>query len=33
MVEEAQGGIVRVIRALEESGEVTVSRGSDEFVT
>ena len=24
MVEEAQGGIVRVIRALEESGEVTV---------
>ena len=33
MVEEAQGGIVRVIRALEESGEVTVSRGNDEFVT
>lgn len=33
MVEEAQGSIVRVIRALEESGEVTVSRGNDEFVT
>ena len=33
MVEEAQGGIVRVIRALEESGEVTVSRSNDEFVT
>ena len=32
MVEEAQGGIVRVIRALEESGEVTVSRSNDEFV-
>ena len=32
-VEEAQGAIVRVIRALEESGEVAVSRGNDEFVT
>jgi flagellar motor switch protein FliG len=32
-VEEAQGGIVRVIRALEESGQVTVSRGAEEFVS
>lgn len=32
VVEEAQGAIVRVIRALEESGQVVVSRGTDEFV-
>lgn len=31
-VEEAQGSIVRVIRALEESGQIVVSRGNDEFV-
>ncbi|MGH9133242.1 MAG: flagellar motor switch protein FliG [Ilumatobacteraceae bacterium] len=33
LVEEAQGGIVRVIRALEEGGQVVVSRGTDEYVT
>jgi flagellar motor switch protein FliG len=32
-VEEAQGAIVRVIRALEESGQVVVSRGTDEYVS
>jgi flagellar motor switch protein FliG len=32
-VEEAQGAIVRVIRALEESGQVVVSRGTEEFVS
>lgn len=32
-VEEAQGAIVRVIRTLEESGQVVVSRGTDEFVS
>ena len=31
-VEEAQGGIVRVIRALEESGQLVLSRSADEFV-
>jgi flagellar motor switch protein FliG len=31
-VEEAQGTIVRTIRALEESGQIVVSRGSDEYV-
>ena len=31
-VEEAQGGIVRVIRALEEAGQLVLSRGADEFV-
>lgn len=31
-VEEAQGGIVRVIRALEESGQLVLNRGADEFV-
>jgi flagellar motor switch protein FliG len=31
-VEEAQGGIVRVIRALDESGQIVLSRTSDEFV-
>jgi flagellar motor switch protein FliG len=31
-VEEAQGAIVRVIRALEESGQLVVSRSADEFV-
>ncbi len=32
-VEEAQGSIVRVIRALEESGQVVVTRGTDEYVS
>ena len=32
-VEEAQGAIVRVIRALEESGQVVVTRGADEYVS
>ncbi|MCU1399152.1 MAG: Flagellar motor switch protein FliG [Acidimicrobiales bacterium] len=32
-VEEAQAAIVRAIRALEESGQVTVSRGTDEYVS
>jgi flagellar motor switch protein FliG len=32
VVEEAQGGIVRVIRALEESGQLVLSRSADEFV-
>lgn len=31
-VEEAQGGIVRVIRSLEESGQLVLNRGADEFV-
>lgn len=31
-VEEAQGGIVRVIRALEESGQLVLNRSADEFV-
>jgi flagellar motor switch protein FliG len=31
-VEEAQGVIVRSIRALEESGQIVVSRGTDEYV-
>ena len=31
-VEEAQGAVVRVIRALEEAGQIVVSRTSDEFV-
>ena len=31
-VEEAQGAIVRVIRALEEAGQLVLSRGADEFV-
>jgi flagellar motor switch protein FliG len=29
-VEEAQAKVIRMIRALEESGEVTVRRGADE---
>jgi flagellar motor switch protein FliG len=32
-VEESQGGIVRVIRALEESGQIVITRGADEYVT
>jgi len=33
-VEEAQAGVVRVIRALEEAGQIVVARaGSDEYVT
>jgi flagellar motor switch protein FliG len=32
MVEEAQAGVVRVIRTLEESGEIVMSRGGDELV-
>lgn len=31
-VEEAQGSIVRSIRALEESGQIMITRGSEEFV-
>lgn len=31
-VEEAQASIVRVIRSLEESGQLVLSRGGDEFV-
>ena len=31
-VEEAQAGIVRVIRTLEEAGQIDVSRGGDELV-
>jgi flagellar motor switch protein FliG len=31
-VEEAQAGIVRVIRTLEEAGQIDMSRGSDELV-
>lgn len=31
-VEEAQGAIVRSIRALEESGQIVVTRGGEEFV-
>ena len=31
-VEEAQNAVVRVIRALEESGQIMISRGDDEFV-
>lgn len=32
VVEEAQGAVVRVIRALEESGQITVTRSGEEFV-
>ena len=33
VVEESQAGIVRVIRQLEESGQIVVGRGDeDEFV-
>ena len=31
-VEEAQDGIVRVIRTLEESGQIDMARGGDELV-
>ncbi|HZP30985.1 MAG TPA: flagellar motor switch protein FliG, partial [Acidimicrobiia bacterium] len=31
-VEEAQGAVVRVIRALEEAGQIVLSRSNDEFV-
>lgn len=31
-VEEAQAAVVRVIRALEESGQIVMSRGADELV-
>jgi flagellar motor switch protein FliG len=31
-VEEAQGVIVRAIRALEESGQIVITRGGEEFV-
>jgi flagellar motor switch protein FliG len=31
-VEEAQGAIVRVIRALEEAGQIVLSRSGEEFV-
>ncbi len=32
-VETAQGGIVRVIRSLEEAGQIVLSRSGDEFVS
>ena len=31
-VEDAQGAIVRVVRALEESGQLVLARSNDEFV-
>lgn len=31
-VEEAQASIVRVIRSLEEAGQIVLSRGGDEFI-
>ena len=31
-VEESQAGVVRIIRTLEESGDLIVQRGSDEYV-
>jgi flagellar motor switch protein FliG len=31
-VEEAQNGIVRVIRTLEEAGQIDMARGNDELV-
>jgi flagellar motor switch protein FliG len=31
-VEEAQGAIVRAIRTLEESGQIVITRGGEEFV-
>jgi len=31
-VEEAQGAVVRVVRALEESGQLVLVRSADEFV-
>jgi len=31
-VEEAQGAVVRVIRALEEAGQIVVTRSNEEFV-
>jgi flagellar motor switch protein FliG len=32
-VEEAQAAVVRIIRSLEESGQLVLARGGDEFVT
>lgn len=32
-VETAQGGIVRIIRSLEEAGQIVLSRSGDEFVS
>jgi flagellar motor switch protein FliG len=31
-VEESQASVVRVIRVLEEAGQIVMSRGSDELV-
>ena len=31
-VEDARDKVVKVIRALEEAGQIVVSRGADEFV-
>jgi flagellar motor switch protein FliG len=31
-VEDAQGSIVRVVRALEESGQIVLARSNDEFI-
>jgi len=32
-VEEAQGAIVRVLRALEEAGQIILTRSADEYVS
>jgi flagellar motor switch protein FliG len=32
-VETAQGGIVRIIRSLEEAGQIVLSRSGDEFIS
>jgi flagellar motor switch protein FliG len=32
-VEEAQGAIVRVLRALEEAGQIVLTRSADEYVS
>jgi flagellar motor switch protein FliG len=32
-VEEAQGSIVRVLRALEEAGQIVLTRSADEYVS
>jgi flagellar motor switch protein FliG len=31
-VEEAQAGVVRIIRALEEAGQIVLTRSGDEYV-
>jgi flagellar motor switch protein FliG len=32
-VEESQGAIVRVLRALEEAGQIVLTRSADEYVS